>query len=369
MNNQIIKEVLKNLPKDSLSQLLAAVQYEMLQRDSAGHETSYESLVDRFGIDGQKQMPQSGDVVRQGERYLMGDIPFTMSFDNDTNCFVYTPKGPMLTLLISAFSKSYVHQSIRDIANENIEIHIDPMLFKDDVIHLHNFVEDRTVPLAETLEQLVNWYRLQDKIDINDVPYVGGCNSEDVIDEFVLGEYKDNQMARSVDWRGYTFKSAPFRVGTAINVQALSNVGLLIMEGAIAGTTKLEPLPNVTSVFVDVGGYLIRVMTGRIPYSRFAPAQVQGDRNAVLELRAAVNISKGHKDCFGNNIPWTELLGEEGIDLEIRLNGSFNNGVGVMATGNGKVDFFAHDEIGSTLKELLLPTSKCVAFDIDAKLV
>lgn len=361
------------LPDDELVELLAEVQREYARRHAVGTAglvgESYESLVEKFGVDGNKklQLDNSGHLqqMKPTPRFELGQIPFPVDFDEDLNVFVYTPRGFILDELVRILGYNVnVSPDVRELVDGNLEILIEPMLYADVRVSIRNLPKGKTVPMAETLEDFVGWYKRIDATDLTPVPYIGQSFDPEV----ALVEYKGHSLSTEYKSSRGVFTATPFLVGKAIDVMSNSNVHALIDRNLVSPSVMLERCPIVKSVYVDVGGHLIRVLTNRTPYSRFCPSPTEG-RTSTLDLRAAVNITKGMRDCFGNVMPWTELLGDEGLDLEISLHGNFNNEAGIIKTGMGTVSFTSYDTVGESLDTLLKSNSKCMAFELDSAFV
>lgn len=372
MQQDFLNAVLNHLPLEKLDAILHAVQAEVARRQPVHRESTYEALVNRYGLDGNAQLNLSNagheEIIPGPPAYLLSDLPFDASFDNDLNAFVYSPKGEQLRELKLAFTGSLVHPDILALVDDNLEILIEPTLIQTSPVRLYNPVIGRYVQVNETLAEIVTWYTKSTEINFHDIPYVGGFYKA-TAEQTSLLAFGGHDMVTEVEWKGRKFKTAPFKTGSTVNVQVCSNIPQLIEEGVVPVTTHLEKHPIVKSVFVEVGGALIRVLTGRLPYSRFVQSHVAGDRGTRLDLRAAVNITRDMKDCFGNVIPWTGALGDDGLDLEVGLHGTFYNETGNLSMGAGVVNFTAHDTIGEVLHPLLKPTAKVRAYDIDSALL
>lgn len=374
MSNDIYPAILQLMPDEAIRQLQNAINTEFMRRHSGQGPDgvagpSYESLVEKFGADGSKKLnlDNSGylEKTKPTPRFELGQIPFPVDFDEDLNVFVYTPRGYILDELVRVLGYNVaVSPEVRELADGNLEILIEPMLYLGERVSIRNLPKGKTVKMVETLDEFVAWHKRTEAIDTTPVPYIG----QSFDPELALVEYKGHTLSTEHKSTRGVFTATPFLVGKSIDVISNSNVPALINRGHVKPTVMLERCPMVKSVFVQVGMHLIRVMTNRTPYSRFCPSPVEG-RVSSLDLRAAVNITKGMRDCFGNVMPWTELLNDEGLDLEISLHGSFDVETGMIKTGMGGVSFVSYDTSGELLAGLLSDSSKCMAFELDGALV
>lgn len=372
MSNDIFPTLVQLLPTEALEKLQNAIYAEFLRRQGSGPQgeagPSYESLVEQFGEEGNKKLQLNSacylQQMKSTPRFELGQIPFPVDFDEDLNVFVYTPRGYILDELVRILGyNASVSPDVRELVDGNLEILIEPMLYLGERVSIRNLPKGKTVTMAETLEDFVAWYKRTDATDFTLVPYIGHSTDP----ELALVEYKGQPLSTEHQSSRGVFTATPFLVGKDIDVLSNSNVPALIERGQVMPTVMLDRCPMVKSVFVQVGMHLIRVLTNRTPYSRFCPSPAES-RISALDLRAAVNITKGMRDCFGNVMPWTELLGDEGLDLEIGLHGRFNVETGIIKTGSGVVKFVPRDSIGEHLTGLLCDNSKCVAFELDGAL-
>lgn len=372
MTPDFYSNVVKLLPNESLQAVLHAAQLEIIRRSpsSAGQAgrpgPSYQDLVNRYGLDGNAQLGYQ-EISPRPAAYLLSELPFKASYDNDLNAFVYSPKNEQLKELKESFSSSS-DEALRELVDGEVEILIEPTLVKTSSVKLYNPASGKYVLLYKNLAELVSWYIESTEVNFHEIPYIGSFYLA-TADRTSMLAFGDQSMITEVKWKDYTIRSAPFKTGATVNVQGCSNIPQLVEDGVVPVTTHIEQYPIVKSVFAEVGGSLIRVMTGKLPYSRFTKSHVVGDPAGRLELHAAVNITRDMTDCFGNVIPWTAALNGDGLDLEIALHGSFNNGTGFLTTGTGTVNFTAHDQFGEVLCKLLKPTAKVHAYDLDATLV
>lgn len=372
MSNDIFPTLVQLLPSEALEKLQNAIYAELLRRCGSGPQgeagPSYEALVEQFGEDGNKKLQLDNSGYRQSmkptPRFELGQIPFPVDFDEELNVFVYTPRGFILDELVRVLGYNVsVSPDVRELVDGNLEILIEPMLYLGERVSIRNLPKGKTVQMAETLDDFVSWYKRTDATDLTPVPYIG----QSFDPELALVEYKGHSLSTEHKSSRGVFTATPFLVGKSIDVMSNSNVPALVERGQVKSTVMLERYPMVKSVFVQVGMHLVRVLTNRTPYSRFVPA-VTENGFSVLDLRAAINITKGMRDCFGNVMPWTELLDEAGLDLEIGLHGNFNTQTGIVKTGPGTVNFTSYDKAGELLADLLQSNSKCMAFELDGAL-
>lgn len=377
MNPELISAILKGLPIETLGKIVKLLEAELQSRAPAAPiDTSYDALVQRFGVDGNAQLklasaghhkitPQTVELDTAERPYLLGDLPFVTNFDQDLVAFVYEPTGKIKRKFAKAMSQDFIPHAMRLQVVGAFEILIDPELGRSSRINVRNIDSGVIIPMTETLEQFIEWYNREDRHGLfEQAPFY-----PKPFGNFSLIEFEGRSVVRDIEWEGLVFKTAPYRTGNTFNVNTLSNLDQLIEAGEVPNTALLERNPTITSVYVKVGNHLIRVMTQDLPYSRFVPSHLPNDFSSRLDLRVAINITPNMEDAFGEVIPWTKLLSNEGLDLEIGLHGSFTSETGIMNLGKGSAKFFVHDELGDLLTQLLTDRTEVLAVSVDGAIV
>lgn len=382
MRKDIFTRLIELLPNEDLGVMINQIQMELIRRNppqgpAGAPGASYADLINRYGADGNNQLrqhiegrietiaPQEAPV---DDCYLLADIPFQANYDTRTDKFVYTPTGRARRLLRKAYDIDCIDPKLRMAFLTEFEILINPKLIKHSSLAIHKLDTGEITELTLRLETLVKWHMEKFKTaPVEPIPYHPSFY-EETADRYNVLEFNGQSLVSEIDWEDLVFKSAPFRTGVALNANAFSNLSQLIEVGEVPESAHLGKSPTVNSVFVRIGDSLIRVMTGNIPYSRFASSS-QADHLEVLELRAAVNLTNGQLDCFGNVIPWAKILKEPGLDLEISLTGFFNADIGHLATKKGSAKFTAHDSTGEAVASILEKELEVVAFTLTGDIV
>lgn len=384
-DNTLIKKFVKSLSDTELDTLRQVAQYEYTVRHMTGPAgpvgppgPSYQDLVDRYGSDGHKLIQEATTghaeslVITKNEvsedRLLLDDLPFDVTYDDATKVMVYTVGREDLKKLVDPKSGFVKNPIIGQLISEcvDVEILIDPMLHSDSplCISARNGGEKFRWHIPSTLVKLVEWYNLI-RVDEELYKYqpVIKANEAEALN---LLSYNGQSLVREVVWMGRTYKTAPFRTDVKINTTSCSIIPELVEAGRIHPATHLDKSPVVTSMYVQVGKHLFRVMTNTLPQARFVETPYF-DGNEILQFEVGTNLSEDGTDCFGNDVPWLDVDSLGGsMSLIIEVSGTFRPETGAMAlTGRGRL--VGRGPAGPIVAELLGDSIEVVGFTIDGQ--
>ncbi|ABY63109.1 hypothetical protein ST201phi2-1p282 [Pseudomonas phage 201phi2-1] len=394
-------DLVQLFPSDVLVQMAEAITVELRNRNTSHNSTKLEDLRERYGADGNRllQLPVSGyhehmlnqfgmgvpgqmnlppvnyNQVPQASfgsvqtAYELNDLPFSTTFDIDFNKFVYRPTGHGLKSLQELFGSSLIEE-VRRLANDDMEIFIDPTLLPNGQVHLHNAPIGSTITIAATLRQLVDWYNglppvLEESVVVEPLRYIGGWSVHGDQNQLLL-EYDGKSLEAEGEINGNQVKGVPFRANRTIQLIPNSNIPELMEQGRINVGATIERLPAIKSVYVEVGGHMLRAVTKTNPTAQFQPS-LESTLFKLLDMRLGIELKAGMTDCFGEIIEWSHLLGDETITLDLTLAARYNPDRAEIVTTTTPVEFIHNGPKGSYLSSLLsMPNCGILAFDLSA---
>jgi len=394
-------DLVKLFPAGVLVQLAEAITVELRNRSNDYNSTNLEDLRARYGLDGNRllNLPMQGYHEQMPNQFGMGvpnqmnlppvnyhqnppasfggvqtayelnDLPFSTTFDIDFNKFVYRPTGHGLKSLQELFGSSLIEE-VRRLANDDMEIFIDPTLLPHGQVHLHNAPIGSTITIAATLRQLVDWYKglppvLEESVVNEPLRYVGGWYGNGDQDQ-VLMEYDGKSLVAEGEVNGDLVKGIPFKTNRTIQLFPHSNMPELLKQGRIRVGATVERHPVVKSVYVEVGGHMLRAITNINPTARFQPS-AESTIYKLLDMRVGIELKAGMTDCFGEVIEWSNLLGEETIMLDLTLAAKYNPERAEVVTTIRPAEFIHNGPKGSYLSSLLSMSDCGIrAFDLNA---
>lgn len=362
--NIVNKEQMQLLEDSELHDLTMLCHMETIRRH--GHGPAGPSgpagavknlLIERYGIDGRKQTGK--DLLEEGyiepsAKYLLDEIPFAMSFDEALGYFSYAPTGEHASEIRKLFASNQGTALIADC--DKFEILIQPRLeYYSQVIIRVSQVGQEPVDFLypRPLKWFVEWYcgvdadikRREQFVPIYLRPVVFGEGAQ------LLTEFDGKDITQQYTVRGQTYLIAPVLVNKPIDLNAASTLGALIRDGVLTSHCEPGKQMAVKSIYLNVGGHLVRMMTNKLPRASFCPAINPTTGNMVLDLTATTHLKKSDTDAFDESYEFMTLVNDDDqIAIEVRIHGSYNLQTGELAFSAAPVRITAN---GGTRSQIL----------------